>query len=418
MSAMFLTLVVGILLARGLGVQGYGIYGIAMAVIAIGGVPAEFGLPKLVVREVGAAAATKDLPRLFGVIRWADRACWLVSAVVAGGIGAGVLLLLGLVDPLVGYAILLGLPTIPFVALAKVRASALQGLHHIALGQTATNLLRPLLFAALFATWLALAGGATAQSAMALNSLTAAAALLAAHLWLRPRLPRERPPRVAEDGRQWLRSSLPMAVSDGVLVLHMQLAVLLVGILSSATEVGLFRIAASIVTLVGAPVLLINTVVSPVMAQLNAQGDHRRLQHLCTRSAQGTTTGVLLLVLPLLFWGSDLISLLFGAEFAPALPALLVLSAANLINAMFGPNAILLTMTGQEGRVTRAMLIALLISLAVAFAAVPAAGGVGGAISVLSWVLVWNVLVWNDARRLLGIETSLVPAIASGSGAD
>lgn len=408
-AAMVLTLLMGILLARALGVEGYGHYGIAMAVISIGAVPAEFGLPKLVVREVGSAAAKNDLPRLFGVLRWADRTCWIVAAAISAVIAAAVLLVLDAVDPLVGYAILWGLPTIPFVALAKVRGSALQGLNHIVRGQVPANLLRPLLFVVLFGALFTATDGATAQEAMALNSITAALALVAAHLWLQPRLPRERPPHLVERGRQWFSSSLPMAMADGVLVLHMQVAVLLVGILSLPTEVGLFRIAASIVTVVGMPVLLMNSVVSPVIARLSTEGDHRRLQYLCTRSAQVMALGVLLLVFPFLFWGADLIRLVFGAEFAPALPALLLLCTASFINAIFGPKAVLLTMTGHERRVTRAMFIGLLVSVAVALVAVPAAGSLGGSVSVLSWILVWNILAWNDARRLLRIETSLVP---------
>ena len=50
LAGMLFAVLVGVQLARGLGVEGYGQYGIAMAAIALASIPGEFGLPRLVTR--------------------------------------------------------------------------------------------------------------------------------------------------------------------------------------------------------------------------------------------------------------------------------------------------------------------------------------------------------------------------------
>lgn len=408
-AGMAVTFLVGVQLARGLGVAGYGIYGIAMAVISLASIPGEFGLPKLVTREVAAASARDDLPTLFGVLRWSDKACYLISALVAGVTALGAFLFVGESTSPMAEAILWGAPVIPLLALAKIRGAALQGLHFIVRGQVAVAFARPLLLSVLLFLLFWFVSDAGPAEVMALNSLTAAAALILSHWWLKSRLPRPAPARIAQHGKKWRASSVPMALGEGVMVINVQLGILLLGLLAGSTEVGLFRIAISILAVVGLPILLVNAVVSPVMARLFAEEDRRRLQQLCSSSAQAMAAAILGMTVLLAVWGADLLALLFGEEFVPALPALLLMCGGVIFSAAFGPNATLLNMTGHERRVTRAMSIGLAVNLALVLALVPEWGTLGAAIGMVGSLLVWNLLAWNDARRLLGINTSLIP---------
>ena len=104
-----------------------------------------------------------------------------------------------------------------------------------------------------------------------------------------------------------------------------------------------------------------------------------------------------------------LLTLVFGNEFAPAAPALLLMCAGNLVSAALGLNGMLLAMSGHERRVTRALFIGLTISLVLAAILVPAWRNIGAAAAFSCAMLVWNLLLWKDARRLLDIDTSLIP---------
>jgi O-antigen/teichoic acid export membrane protein len=103
-----------------------------------------------------------------------------------------------------------------------------------------------------------------------------------------------------------------------------------------------------------------------------------------------------------------LLSLAFGGEFADAAAALRIIAVAQIINAAFGPNAILLNMSHNERRVTRAMAIALVLNIAAVLLLGTVWRARGTAVGMLIAMLCWNVIAWWDARRILGLDTSVI----------
>lgn len=407
-AGMLATFLVGVQLARGLGVQGYGQYGIAMAVIALVSIPGEFGIPKLVTREVAAASARGDLPRLFGVLRWAKRMTLRVALPLAAVIAIGSWLMARHSDSAVAGAIAVGALLVPLVAISKIQGGALQGLRFVVLGQIPFHLLRPFLLSALLFGLFLLRPDASPADAMALNLVTALAALLLGHSLLRARLPTARPGKAVEDRKAWRASSIPMAMSEGLRILQPQIGVLLLGVLATDADAGLFRVAVATAAVVAVPLTLGNLIAAPIIARLHAEGDQRRLQLLCTHTAQAMAAGVLALGLPLVIAGPWLVGLIFGIEFEPAYAALLLLCAGQFITGLFGANIVLLNMIGHEGRVTRAMGVALAVNVGLALVLLPLWGATGAAAAFTASLIVWNLTMWGDARKLAAIETSIV----------
>lgn len=415
-AAMLASFGVGVQLARGLGVENYGYYGLALAVITIASVPSELGLSKLVLREVATAAADRNYPALFGVLRWADRTCWWISALVAAALAVAAVVIVNTGSSPLGAAILLGIPAIPLLALSRIRGGALQGLYHIVRGQIPANLLRPLLlslllFGAYFAG-LAL----TPASAMALNTVTAAIVFVVAHVWLRSRLPAEAPAELVRGGRKWLASSIPLALTDGIRTLQSELTILLLGLIAVAAQVGLFRIALVTATMAAAPIVVLIHATMPVVARLHAAGEHGRLQKLVTYSAYAQTAGILLLSLPLLIVPELLLSLVFGAEYAAAANAMRIVALGQIANAAFGPNVVLMNMTHHEASVTRAMGIGLVLNVVTVLLLAASWGMIGAALGFFISLLSWNILLWRDGRRLLSIDSSIFAAILPSGG--
>jgi O-antigen/teichoic acid export membrane protein len=406
-ASVLATFGVGVQLARELGVQGYGYYALALSIVTIAGIPAELGLSNLVTREVSGAFVRHDYPALFGVLKWANSTCWRVSAAVAVAIAVAALLLIYSGSSVLGFSLLLGIPAIPFAALSRINGAALQGLNYITLGQVPANLLRPLfLSVALLLAWLA--GAMTAPVAMALNSATAAMVYVVARIWLVRRRPNYAGEVNVQSGRSWLASTIPLAVTDGLRTLQLELTTVLLGAMTLTANVALFRIAIGTSSVAAMPMLIIAYTTMPMMARLHAERDSARLQKLVTYSAWLQTAGVLVLSLPLLVAPELLLSLVFGAGFAPAATALRILALGQIVNAAFGPNALLLNMTHRERRVTRAVVagVALNILLLVVFAR--ALGAAGAAIGFVAALLWWNVLLSLDSRRFLEIGTTVL----------
>jgi len=388
-------------------VEGYGYYGLALAVVTLASIPGELGLPKLVVREVAGASARKDHPGLFGALRWANWACVRLSLPIAAALVVAALVLLQLRPSALGYAILLGTPIIPLIALAKIRGATLQGLNFIVLGQVPGALIRPLIFSALLLGAYLAGTRLEPASAMALNSLTAALVLVIAHLWLRKRLPPEPAAKVSSRGRRWLASMIPLALTDGMRTLQSEFSILLLGLLTVASDVGLFRIAVVTAAFAAAPLIVINRVSMPMIARLNAESDRAQLQKIVTYSALAQTAGVTLMSLPLLIAPAPLLGLAFGADFEPAAAPLMIMVLGQIANAAFGPNVALLNMTHHEARVTRAMAVGLLLNIIAVLLLSTTWGISGAATGYVVSLLCWNLMVRRDARRLLNIETSV-----------
>lgn len=410
-GAMLASFLVGVQLARGLGVEGYGYYGLALSIVTIAGLPGELGLSRLVTRETAAASATNNPPHLFGVLRWANRTGLAMSTVAMLAVVAAAIIAINRGSPELGLALLLGAPVIPLMTLARVNGGALQGLHHIVRGQIPQNLLRPL-FLSMLLFGVVLAGVSLQPPlAMALNALTALLALFITFVWLRQRLPP--PPRVAVEnvsgGRRWFSSMVPMALTEGMRVLQVELSILLIGLVAAPAAVGLFRIANVTATTAAAAVGVVNRVAFPVVARLHAEQDAAGLQKAVTGLAWAGFAGVVLLSLPLLLAAEPLLRLVFGASYGPAATALRILAVGQMFNGAFGPNVALLNMTHHERRVTRAMGIALVLNIILVPILMARWGIEGAALGLVASLLCWNVLTWLDARRLLGVETSILP---------
>ena len=402
---MALTFLVGVQLARGLGVAGYGQYGIAMAVVTLASVPAELGLPRLVVREVAAAGARGDHSSLFAILRWSRRTCLLMSAAMAALVVAFTLLVYGSPTSPVAAAILWGVPIIPLAALARLEGAALQGLHKVVLGQVPAMLIRPLLFALLLLLLFQIDPQASAADTMLLNGITAAAAVFAGAYLLRRRLPRRSAAETGVSSKGWFASAMALGLTNGIFILQGQIAIFVLALLAGEAEVGLFRIGLSTIVMVAVPMALIATVTAPLLSSLFSSGEHQRLQKVSTSSARAQLAGVLLLSLPLLLAGETIIAFVFGSEFAAAGDGLRIMCIGQIFSAAFGLNATLLNMTGNERRLTLALSAGTVVNLLVAALLVPSLGNIGAAWAYAASLAVWNVIAWIEARRLVQVNT-------------
>lgn len=401
------TFLVGMQLARGLGAEGYGIYGLAMSLVAILGVPTQFGLPQLLIREVSASQARGQLGRIGGVLRWADRTVLATSSIIASAVVIWLMLFNKGPPSDLSRTILVALTLVPLIALGCVKGGALRGLQHIVKGQLPDAVIRPAVFSLLLflatSVWTL-----NAAIAMALGAVSAAVALVIVAAMLRKELQAFRAPiEMADNTGAWWSSAIPMALTEGMRVIQRQAAILLLGVMSTMTTVGVYRVASSVALLVAAPIALLNVVSAPIVSRLYAQGKKEQLQKLLAWTALGMFSSTLILTAPFLFAGEHILAILFGAEFAASSGMLLALCAGININGFFGANATLLNMTGHHGRVTRASAISLAMLAILLPASIRYMDGIGAAWAVSAAMTVWNIVMWRDAARLTGLDTSV-----------
>ena len=412
---MALTFLVGIQLARGLGVEGYGIYGMAMAVVAILGVPSQFGIPQLVVREVAAHAARKDRAAIYGMLAWSWRTLrctslavfsaflvWVIAFGFEGSLGQGMTLML---------ASLL----IPLVAAVSLQSAALRGLLHIVKSQIPDALVRPLVTSLLLGGLSIFVVPLNPALAIGVGIASVCVAIIIGWALLFRHAPRRNfPVNAWHSSKGLMRASFAMALGEGLRVVPVHATVIVLGAIASFSDAGQFRVATSIAALLAFPLSIFNMVAAPAMSRLIVTGEIEKLQRLLCYSSAGMFISVLLLSLPFLLMGGYLLEFLFGVGFGEASGMLGILALGTLATAMLGVGGTLLSMAGRQGRVTVITGISVAVLCLFLWPLVKFQGGIGAAWAVTVSMCVSSGLFWHDAKRIVGVDSSVfscVPAM-------
>lgn len=402
-------LVLAILLARILNPQGYGVYSYVLAVVSFLGIPAQLGLPNLVVRETAKAQVLQQWGVMRGLWRWSNLTVGIISLTLAvAGLGVAWSYREDFTSTQVA-TFLFGLLLVPLVALGNIRGAALRGLRRVVLGQLPEHVLRPcFLILFVLAITLNLAPFTlTPAQAMGFNVLAAGAAFIigAALLWhARPNEVAAAPVPLYET-RTWTTSALPLAFVAGMQMISQHTDILMLGIIGSAEEVGIYKVAVAGAALVAFGLQAVNMVVAPHFARLHVQGEMVKLQRLVTVSARTILFFSIPVVLVFVLFGEDILTLFFGAAYAPGYIPMAILAIGQLVNTAMGSVGILLNMTGHERDTARGVAVAAAANVALNLVLIPPFGMKGAALATALALTIWNLILWGSVRRRLNLES-------------
>ena len=403
-----LGLVAAILLARALGAEGLGTYSLALAAVVLAGLPVEFGLPLLVMREIAHHDSEPEAGVVKGVLIFAVAVIALMSAVI---IPLALIFGDSLAPGLEGaeramLPVAIGL--IPLSALGRVIGAALAGKQMVVIGMLPQRLVRPGCFAiALAAASVLDPGWLTPVRAMALQLTATAAALAVGGLYfvyhfadvLRPR-------RASISWRAWSGAMLRLGISNGIHLARGQILLLMTGILTGAENAGLLRIAQRGVGLVSIGNEIAVFTISPRVARLTAEGRHEHLQRLLTLTARAGTAFALIIFIGFVFGGHWLIETVFGTEFVAALNALIILAAAVTACTLLGPGAMVMNMLRREGITALGFVLSIVSSVSVGALLIPTLGEAGAAYGISVGYVCMSIFLWQMARRTVNLDPS------------
>ncbi|WP_067563888.1 flippase [Halofilum ochraceum] len=401
-----IALLLSILLARLLGAEGFGVYAHAVAIMTLASVLAEAGVPTLLMREVAAARVRRDWPTVQGAVRRGSQLAVAAASIVALA-GLGLLTIFS--DRLQQPALLtlsLMLAMLPIAAAAKVVVFALRGLNRVLIGIAINSVVKKALVLVIvvtvFAIWPALREPHVAMLAELLGVLAVLTigVVILSHSWS---IEMGSAPPKHED-LKWLKSLPPFIVISGASVINAQIDLIMLGMLRTPEDVGVYRAVVHGATLVGLGLQVANPILSPRFAGMYASGEMRTLETLVRRA----TRVIFIVAIPVIgaffIAGDSILATVFGVDFARGHTALAVLGVAQLINVATGPMGILLSMTGNEATNSKLLLAGAAVNIILNGVLIPIFGILGAAVATSCALVLRNCLQAWMAYRILGIS--------------
>ncbi len=397
---------VSVVLTRLLGLEGFGIYSVVIALVTMLTAPAFFGLPTLIGREVSWASSKGEFGLVAGLVRRSHQ--FIVCVAAAMIVGAFLVqLVAGKSSPALYWA----LPLILLMSLAAARSAMLRGIGKVLEGQWPEQLLRPALLIGLALAWVALDRVISPTVAVALTGLAALIALGVSLLqWGLSKPKALKGVRPIYRDAAWLKAVIPFALSTGVLVISAQISLVILGAIRGPEEVAVFRVSSQTAQLcaLGYTAAIMN--ISPRIAAAFASSDRTLMQRTARQGALFATAFCLPAALVLIVGGKPLLSLMFGSTYSVGASVMAILAFGQILNSAFGCGASLLNMTGHERDCTIALGGGLVLQVLGSLALVPLWGATGAAIAGVIGILGSNIALQQMAIARTGID----PAIWSG----
>lgn len=387
-----LSFISGVLLARLMGSDQYGLYGllISIATVVCSGVIRFNSV--LLVREISAALERKENKYITGTILLTLVICILCTFLTI--VLSSFLERAGVEVPdYLSIAVFLML-MVSFVG------SILRGFHRTTAGLFIEQASRPLIQTLVI---LILAGGAFTGVRLSLDQgvsslivgfgLSALIGMVIA-IWIFSKEAYVERPALK---RNWLVGSMPSLMTLGwIQGLNSQLPVLMLGALATSSAIANYRVADGLAGLISLSLIAVNVALGPRISAARAANDMVEFQYLIRVGATVVTVIALPLAVIFSLFGDFIIPLVFGEEYGQAAGVFVILCFSQLVNSLCGPVMLALNMLSRESENVKAIVIALTLTASSGFVLIPEFGIKGAAISQLLGMCMWNLyLVWK-----------------------
>ena len=346
-----------IIVARGLGAEGAGVFFAAAAIFFLVETAALLGAPQAVVRMLASFRAVGRVHDLRPVLALALAPAFVVSVGLAVALFAiapelaAVVVDDGREEAATTYFRVLA-PFVPLAAAYDTLVAATRGLGavvpFVAIDKFGVSPARPLLALAALGLGFGTVGIALAwQLPVAIGAGVAGAVVLS----LLRRIERQEPAKQERTARglgsELWRFSAPLALASIMQVTVWGVDVILLAALASAADAGIYKAAASLVVQGTFAQQAIILVVSPILSGLLAQAHYER-----ARSVFKTATWWMMAIawpfyITLAVF-APLLMKLFGADFVPGAGPLRILALTMLFATATGPATMALVMSGRS----------------------------------------------------------------------
>ncbi|MCH1931724.1 flippase [Shewanella sp. A25] len=401
-----LSVIMGVVLARILDPDEFGLYSFILSLVAIAVIPTIAGMPQLLIREVANNHLEKRWGELKGLQRWAISYIMIMSFIVMFVLAIAIRF--ELIQPDIGNLLWGALLLVPFKGILSRQYAILNGLQYVVLAQLPQVVLPSASALAIIGVLIYIGIQLDANLLIQVQIVSSAIGVLISAYFIYLKTPKEAKFSLADyKVKHWNKALLPFTLLAIISTMNNEIASVFLGFLSNTESVAYFKVAMQAVSLLSLGLVAINSVIGPKIARYYRQGNIEETQELLTKSVRlGALTSIPFAMF-LIFFGDWIVTLLFGEVYLPSAKIITILCIGQIVNVVMGSVGLVLQMTGNERCALKSLAISFVVTMVLLLILIPMYSYIGAAYSVAISMVVWNVLMFLDVRKTTGLTTVL-----------
>lgn len=396
-----------ILMARALGIEQFGIYAFALSWINVLLFLVVLGTDKAILRFLPTYQLSESIAQMAGLLRWATLRTLIAGLAVCLAILGYLTFFAAAEDQDLIKTMALAAVLLPFFGLSQLRQAGLNAMKQVFRAELADTFLRPILLISLVVYWVWFhKEPLVAYQAMLMQLGAVVVSFLIGTRWLMLALPdTTRRTDPIYDVKVWQSMALPMMIVAGIQILLKQTDVIMLGIITSTTESGIYSVMVRLSNFAMFGLAAVNAMAAPMIAELHASGQKAALQRVVTLAVRGSVL-FMLAASALLVIFVEPITALYGQGFNIGLIAFYILLIGQAVNAATGPVGFIMSMTGHQMLLAKVQGASAVLNILLNMVLIPRYGLEGAAIATAISMATWNVWLLIYVRKILKIRIS------------
>lgn len=404
------SLIVNALLARLLSQDDMGAYFIILSLVSLFATIAALGMGFPLVRSIAENMGSDKSENVSKIICASMKisfiSCAVLSFIMYSGLGRWLALDIFKCVVITGVLWLIILCGIVDTFRALI-SQVFRGFHDIRNATLFSGVIAGLLSAIFFLTLKILEKQSTLNHVMLLSLTAGLISTLIAGFTLSKKIKGVKGEKRASDfkGSDLLSVSWPLWINGLAFFILTQAGMWILAFYQPKEDVALFGAAVRLGTFITMPLLFINAVTPPIIAELNIQGKLKEMEQTLRGTATIAGIPALLIVLIFSIFADDIMGIVYGHSYRAGGIILVILSMGNIVNVLTGSCGLTLVMTGHEKTMTVISIFSGVVNIFLALFLVQKAGLIGIALASSCSLLIQNGLMLQQARIKCGLWT-------------
>jgi O-antigen/teichoic acid export membrane protein len=399
-----LTFATTIIIAQLSGDKGFGIYSLIFTWVTLLSSLALFGLDDLALKQISIYKLKNQQAETKAFLFWG-----LKSVLIFSVFTTICYILFSLFIQLPGikeYRDLhvLAAYSIPFFALIYFIQSVLKAMGFMILGQIAEKLIQPLSFIIILLVYSFSGFSVDDLAAIIVRviSFVIPALFLLIFIFFKfNKFPKTN--TVKLDTRIWRKSMFYFTLSTLLFALNSRVDIIFLGLFSIAPEeIAYYNVALKFSDIALIPFLVITTVSTPIFASMYHDKRYDELQKFYTLITRIGFIVIFFIIIIFILFGPFFLSW-YGKSFQSGYTVLILLCLSKLVHVFVGPANYLLSMTGNERFVTKALLLSVSITIFLHIFLIPFFGINGAAIASIGGLIFFDLYLSYIGYKKTGL---------------